>query len=145
MIEQLIAERHTACVREACSGRPVAWVLEVEPGCAGMLHTLGSHRRQGLGKWAFAGLLSKLQLQHRQLEEQLQQQQQEAGAVSRADSSGCSAGSGFAGGSWPGGHVYCYVVQENTASIQLMESLGMANTGTFVWMGFKQRQCRDAN
>jgi hypothetical protein len=35
--------------------------------------------------------------------------------------------------------VYCYVVQGNTAPIQLMESLGLTNTGTYVWMGLKKR------
>jgi hypothetical protein len=141
LIEQLIAERHNTCVRSISTGKPVAWVLEVEPGCAGMLHTVDSHRRKGLGRWAFASVLSKLQLQHQQQEEQLQHQQQ-TGAASTANSSGCGAASsagGAVGGSWPGGHVYCYVVQENTASIQLMESLGLTNTGTYVWMGFKQR------
>jgi hypothetical protein len=138
MIEQLIAERHNACVRCTSTGEPVAWVLEVEPGCAGMLHTVDSHRRKGLGKWAFASLLCKLQLQHQQQGERLQQQQQQAGTASSECSNGAS-GAGDVGEQWPGGHVYCYVVQENTASIRLMESLGLTNTGVYVWMGFKQR------
>lgn len=144
MIEQLIAERHNACVRSISTGEPVAWVLEPEPGCAGMLHTVEGHRKKGLAKWAFASLLSKLQLQHQQQEEQLQQQQQQqpAAMMRQADSSGCGAVGrvgGAGSGCWPGGHVYCYVVQGNTASMQLMESLGLTNTGTYVWVGFKQQ------
>lgn len=32
--------------------------------------------------------------------------------------------------------VFCYVVQENTASMKLLESIGFQNTGMFDWVGY---------
>ena len=34
--------------------------------------------------------------------------------------------------------VYCYVVEDNTASNQLMTALGLQQTGVFSWMGFQR-------
>lgn len=133
MIQQLIAQRHNVCVRTA-AGQPVAWVVEVEPGCAGMLHTLEGYRRNGLGAWAMASLLCRLQQQH----EQQGQDLRKAGQHVLSNTSGSNVPDSSDSG-WPGGHVYCYVVQDNAASVQLLESLGLTKTGMFVWMGFEKQ------
>lgn len=120
MIQQLIAGSHTSCVRLQ-DGSPVAWMLEVEPLCAGMLHVLQQHRRQGLAKAVCLDLFSKLQHKWQQ-----HRQQRDLTAVIGADVSGPPA-------------VYCYVVADNTSSLQLMQqALQLKNTGVFSWMGFER-------
>lgn len=116
MIQQLISSHHTSCVRLA-DGRPVAWMIEVEALCGGMLHVLGEHRRQGLAKAVCLDLFSKLQ--HKW--ERCRQQQGDMGAVE----GDCHA-------------VYCYVVEGNTASMQLMQALQLDKTGVFTWLGFEK-------
>jgi hypothetical protein len=117
MIEGLISCSHTTCIRLQ-DGTPVAWMLEVEPLCGGMLHVVDEHRRAGLARAVCLDLFSKLQKKWQHL-----QQQQDAAAI---------VGD-------PSGHgVYVYVVEDNTASMRLMQALKLHYTGMFSWVGFER-------
>lgn len=98
----------------------MAWIVEVEPLCAGMLHVLQTHRRQGLGRLVCLDLFHKLELVRQQAArcEGKQQQLQDVGLAQAA--------------------VYCYIVDDNAASIALMESIGLKKTGVFLWLGFER-------
>lgn len=94
----------------------VPWLLQVEPLCGGMLHVLEAHRRKGLAKVVVLDLFSKLQQKWQDY-----QQHPDVPAVVGE----------------PVGHgVYCYVVEGNDNSKQLMEKLGLHQTGVFSWVGF---------
>jgi ribosomal protein S18 acetylase RimI-like enzyme len=127
MIEGLIGGSHTSCVRLQ-DGQLVAWMLEVEPLCGGMLHVLEEHRRRGLAKAVACDLFGKLQ--HKWLRTQQQQQQPHTTAALADDGPGDGPGAG----------VYCYVVSSNTASCSLMQALGLSHTGVFTWFGFERLQ-----
>lgn len=117
MVQELIDGSHTSCIRTH-DGAPVAWMLEVEPLCGGMLHVLETHRRKGLARVVCLDLFSKLQKKW----EQRHRQSDVAAVVGD-----------------PVGHgVYCYVVEDNAASAGLMQALGLRHTGMFTWMGFER-------
>lgn len=118
MIQGLISCSHTTCIR-LDDGTPVAWMLEVEPLCAGMLHVADEHRRKGLARVVCLDLFSKLQTKWQHL-----QQQQDVAAIV---------------GDTTGGHgVYAYVIADNTASTRLMQALKLHYTGIFSWVGFER-------
>lgn len=153
MIKQLIAGSHTSCIRTLPDGAPVSWMLETEPGMAGMLHTLGQHRRRGLATAVLLDLLHKLQQQYQHQTVQHCNQLQQKGDVMSSiqtsinghtylqaayDSAGDQQRRQFTDASWPGGHVYAYVVHNNTASLALFENVGLVKAGEFWWMGFEK-------
>lgn len=140
MIQQLIQEHHTSCIRTLPDRQPVAWMLECDPGMAGMLHTLQQYRRKGLARIVVMDLLSKL---HHQLQQQTDLVQQMISATtgkpdttSVGDKQSKDVDSLQQTEVWPGGHVYAYVVQDNTASAALFDSLGLDRSGEFWWIGF---------
>lgn len=123
MIEELIASSHTTCVRHEDDG-PVAWMLEVEPLCAGMLHVMDDHRRQGLARAVCLDIFSKLQRKWQQYQTTV-----DVTAVVGSDSGQAA--------------VYVYVVDSNTASLRLMKALGLQETGVFTWVGFQRTTAAD--
>lgn len=118
LIRELIAGSHTSCVRFQ-DGSPVAWMLEVEPLCGGMLHVSEQHRRKGLARTVCLDLLSKLHSRWTHI-----QLQREDVASVVGD---------------PVGHgVYVYVVEDNEPSTRLMQALELRHTGMFTWLGFER-------
>lgn len=96
-------------------------MLEVEPLCGGMLHVLDGHRQQGLAKVVALDLFSKLQMKW-----QRRQAQRDVAALVGGDPSGDA--------------VYCYVVEDNAASMCLMgRALNLEHTGVFAWLGFEKK------
>eukprot|EP00775_Hariotina_reticulata_P003590 gene3590-biopygen5287 len=129
LVRQLICSSSHACIRQLSDGAPVCWTLEVEPGCAGMLHTLPQHRRQGLARLVLLSLLHKLQLQAEQTESSIQPplpEQQDMNVQVHSDNHMTS------------GIVYCYVVHDNKASIACLQGIGFKSTGVFIWMGYEK-------
>lgn len=110
VIQGLIGAAATSAVR-CPAGSLVAWALEVEPLCFGMLFVLEPHRRRGLARAVCCDLLRKLEARRRAV----------------ADAAGSRAA---------GAAVYCYVVDGNAGSAALMRSLGLRETGVFSWLAF---------
>lgn len=166
LIQQLIAGNHTSCIRTKADQEPVAWMLETDPGMAGILHTLQQHRRKGLARVTLLDLLQKLHKQHLRDNEKLQKHQQQQqqhlqhqeaeidkgkGPMSNGDVQHeaipyCVLGGQVYGVAetqqhpWPGGHVYAYVVQDNNASLALFANLGLTRSSEFWWIGFEKAQ-----
>lgn len=147
LVQSIIDQGETVCVRNS-DGRPLSWALEVEPGCVGMLHTLDDCRRQGLARAVMAELLWTVNLRAMKWGDSIAQPQHGGahGCQDAVNSSCCEHGNSNSDAGSSGSGAYCYVVQDNAASVALMHGLGLDCTGEFLWMSFVQKreapQCR---
>lgn len=57
-IESIIENQPTQCARY--KGLPVSWVVQREDGSLGIMYTLESHRRKGLGEWLSKHLIHQV-------------------------------------------------------------------------------------
>ena len=94
---------------------PVAWALEYEPYIAGLGYTMEGERNKGFGRTVVAALFQKFTA--------AQEAAVAAGRMAPDEQ-----------------YISGYVVEGNTASVAMLEALGMQRTGDFIWMGYERRE-----
>eukprot|EP00048_Salpingoeca_helianthica_P022903 m.21031 g.21031 ORF g.21031 m.21031 type:complete len:410 (+) comp7984_c1_seq1:45-1274(+) len=89
------------CARTVADGKPACWMVTYHYGSIGMLHTLESHRRQGLARAVVLALCNHLRIVR------------------------------------PGMAPFCHIIDDNTPSRALFESMGFVRRGTADWAEYR--------